>query len=127
MKKLIVSLFLILLGISLSSSISYAQLLGGEITWQCQGNGEYVFELKTYRDCNDIGVNNTQVNLSVWGHPTITTVPVTFVNKTDISPTCTAASGNNPLDCGTGPNGGNGIGAIEENIYRSSPVVMTGS
>jgi hypothetical protein len=29
-------------------------MMGGEITWQCQPNGNFVFTLKLYRDCNGI-------------------------------------------------------------------------
>ncbi|HLW40678.1 MAG TPA: gliding motility-associated C-terminal domain-containing protein [Brumimicrobium sp.] len=111
-----------------TTNTSYAtQILGGEITWNCQGNNEYVFEMKLYRDCNGDIANTGQENLTVWGHSTLTTLVLNYIEKRDISPTCTAASGNNPLDCGTGANGGNGIGAIEEVTYRSNPVIIIGN
>ena len=110
-------------------SFSYARAdhaMGGEITWKCQG-GSYVFELVFYRDCNGAEVNTISENIAVWNHPTLTTIPVNFVSRTDISPTCTAVpTGPNPLSCGTGAAGGNGIGAIEKIIYRSNPVVISG-
>jgi hypothetical protein len=28
--------------------------MGGEITWDCVGGGQYVFTMKLYRDCNGI-------------------------------------------------------------------------
>jgi hypothetical protein len=29
--------------------------LGGEITWQCMANGQYIFRLTLYRDCGGLG------------------------------------------------------------------------
>ncbi|HLW30521.1 MAG TPA: gliding motility-associated C-terminal domain-containing protein [Brumimicrobium sp.] len=101
--------------------------MGGEITWSCLGNGDYVFELKFYRDCNGFEVNTNFENIEVWGHSTLTSIQVDFVSRNDISPSCTAASGNVPFQCGTGVSGGNGIGAVEEITYRSAPVSITGT
>lgn len=101
-------------------------VMGGEITWRCNGNG-YVFELIFYRDCNGVEVNTISENIEVWNHPTITQIPVAFVSREDISPVCTPVAGSpQPLDCGTGANGGNGIGAIEKITYRSAPIVLPG-
>jgi len=101
-------------------------VMGGEITWRCNGNG-YVFELIFYRDCNGVEVNTISENIEVWNHPTITQIPVAFVSREDISPVCTPVAGSpQPLDCGAGANGGNGIGAIEKITYRSAPIVLPG-
>lgn len=101
-------------------------VMGGEITWKCSGNG-YVFELVFYRDCNGVDVNPVSENLKIWNHPSVSTIPVLFVSRTDISPSCTQVTGSpNPLSCGSGANGGNGVGAIEKIIYRSNPVVLSG-
>lgn len=101
-------------------------VMGGEITWTCNGNG-YVFQLVFYRDCNGVDVNPVSENLSVWNHPSVTNIPVLFVSRTDISPNCTQVAGSpNPLSCGSGPNAGNGVGAIEKIIYQSNPVILSG-
>ncbi|MDX1652989.1 MAG: gliding motility-associated C-terminal domain-containing protein [Brumimicrobium sp.] len=122
LKKLILLLLLLI-----SGNISYATHgMGGEITWTCQGGGNYVFELIFYRDCNGFEVNTTSEELRVWGHPNVTTVSVDFIDRIDISPFCTAAGGVNPLACGTGVGGGNGVGAVEKIIYRSAPVSLSG-
>lgn len=119
----ILSVFIFLL------TFSYARAdhaMGGEITWKCQG-GSYVFELVFYRDCNGAEVNTISENLAVWNHPTLTSIPVNFVSRTDISPTCTAVGGGPvQLSCGTGAAGGNGIGAFEKIVYRSNPIVING-
>lgn len=101
-------------------------VMGGEITWRCTGNG-YVFQLVFYRDCNGVDVNPISETLKIWNHPTLSTIPVQFVSRTDISPTCTPVNGSpGPLACGTGANGGNGVGAIEKIIYESNPVTISG-
>ena len=46
----------ILLTISILLAVAFqlraSHLMGGEITWTCQGNGQFVFHMKLYRDCN---------------------------------------------------------------------------
>lgn len=120
-----VLLTLIVLGTSLTLRATHG--MGGEITWECQGNGDYVFELTFYRDCNGFEVNTTFEELRVWGHPSVSTIQVDFIDRIDISPSCTAAGGAVPFDCGTGVGGGNGVGAVEKIIYRSAPVTLSGT
>ena len=105
-----------------------SHVMGGEITWRCGGNGGYIFELVFYRDCNGAEVNTVSENLRVWNHPSISNITVNYISRSDISPTCTQVSGGPlPLDCGAGSNGGNGIGATEKVIYRSSEIMLSGT
>lgn len=110
-----------------SLSVHATHGMGGEITWECQGNGDYVFELTFYRDCNGFEVSTTFEELRVWGHPNVSTIQVDYVDRIDISPTCTPAGGATQFDCGTGVGGGNGVGAVEKIIYRSSPITLGGT
>jgi hypothetical protein len=101
--------------------------MGGEITYTCVGGNSFVFELVFYRDCNGAEINMVSENIRVWNHPTVTTINLPFVSRTDISPFCNQVSGGpSPFECGTGSAGGNGIGAIEKIIYRSLPVSLVG-
>jgi hypothetical protein len=103
-------------------------IMGGEITWNCQGNGSYIFELVVYRDCNGFDVSTGNETIQVWNHPSVSSITVSFVQRIDISPMCTqVAGGPNPFLCGSGANGGNGSGAVEKVIYRSSPIVLSGN
>ncbi|MEY3074837.1 MAG: hypothetical protein RJB25_475, partial [Bacteroidota bacterium] len=105
-----------------------SHVMGGEITYKHLGAGNYQFELVFYRDCNGADVNAVSENLRVWNHPTLSVIPVLFVQRQDLSPSCTQVPGGaSPLLCGTGNNGGNGIGAIEKVIYRSAPVPLNGN
>lgn len=119
---------LLLFGILLGAFQARAtHVMGGEITWRCSGNG-YVFELVFYRDCNGVDVNTISETIEVWNHPSVTSIPVAFISRQDISPSCTPVPGSPaPLDCGSGANGGNGIGAIEKIIYRSNPILLPGT
>jgi hypothetical protein len=119
-------IFLIFLLLALPYNLLASHIMGGEITWRCQG-GNYVFELVVYRDCNGAEVNTISENIKVWNHASISNIVVQFLSRTDISPTCTQVSGSpSPLACGTGPNAGNGIGAIEQIIYQSDPITLLG-
>lgn len=96
--------------------------MGGEITWQCQGGGQYIFTLMVYRDCNGPGFTTAGISLHVWGHPTVSTIPMNFISQTDISPTCTVvAGGPAQISCASG-----GSGAIEKYEFQSAPITLSG-
>ena len=104
-----------------------SHVMGGEITWTCQG-GNYVFTLVFYRDCNGADVNSVSETIRVWNHPTVTSITLPFASRTDISPSCNPVTGSpSPLVCGSGTSGGNGIGAIEKVVYRSAPIGLSGT
>ena len=119
--------YLFILFLALFSNVSYAtHVMGGEITWSCQG-GNYVFELVFYRDCNGAEVNTVNETIQVWNHPSVTSIDVAFVSRIDISPICSQVPGSPPqLACGIGTGGGNGTGAIEKVTYRSLPITLPG-
>ena len=127
MKKILNIIVLIGLLSFLPKNAEATRDFGGEITWKCLGSGEYVFDLTYYRDCNGFDVNTNYETIEVWGHPTLTTIEVNYISRTDLSPDCTPSSGSIPLDCGTGANAGNGPGAIEKIIYRSDPITINGT
>jgi len=100
--------------------------MGGEITWECNGSNQYIFTVKIYRDCNG---NTFQVgqSLLISNYPNVgntTIVPITrpLSEVRDISATCGTKPCNPPntLIFPAVP------GAVEEHIYRSSPVTLNG-
>lgn len=120
-------LLLLVIFLGSFSAAHATHVMGGEITWKCSGNG-YVFRLVFYRDCNGADVNPVSENLQIWNNPVLSTIPVHFVSRTDISPSCTpVAGGPIALSCGSGANMGNGLGAIEKVIYESNPINLTGT
>ena len=100
----------------LSSSVFATHLIGGEITWECLGNGQFQFQLKLFRDCSGQSPNNSE-QLRVFNHPSISHIQVDLVQSYDLSPTCNGSS----FDCSSG--NGN---ATEEYIYESSPMTIPG-
>jgi hypothetical protein len=101
--------------------------MGGEITWECQGNGEYVFQLVIYRDCNGQDITDPMQTIEVWNHPTLTEIPCSFSYSEDLSPQCTEVIGGPiELDCGNGSSQGNGPGAIERFVYISQSITLGG-
>ena len=115
-----IATLLTLLGCSLSLSASH--WMGGEITWECLGNGDYAFELKIYRDCNGVA-GPTNAQLAVWNHPNINAIPLNLISQTDISPTCTVVPGGpQAITCGAG-----GAGAVEEFVFQSAAFNIPGT
>lgn len=124
MKRIITAtLFLMLF---FSARLSATHLLGGEITWVCLPNGQFQFTMKIYRDCNssqNITINN---GIEVHNYPTVGSptysIPVSLFSQTDISPQCNAIGP--AITCGSP--GGSGA-AVEEFIYKTQPVTLSGT
>ena len=101
------------LGIGKQASASH--IIGGEITWACQGNGTYIFYLKLYRDCTQSTPVNVIDSLLVANHPSINVVLLTLQSQQDITqPGC----GVSCLGAGAGDV------AVEEFIFASAPITL---
>lgn len=101
------------------NEVRASHVMGGEITWECQANGQYIFTLKVYRDCNGINLPTNNQIIEAHNYPNVglkTDIAVSFQNVTDISPTCLG----NPCS------GGGGVGAIEEYVFVSNPITLNG-
>lgn len=110
-----------------------SHIMGGEITWRCTPNGQYIFTMKLYRDCNGIASPST-AQLTARNYPNVggsATFNMNSISQTDISPDCAPFPGAQVLNCGTNPpfgnSGGNGDGAVEERIYETAPITLTGT
>lgn len=130
MKKTLTTLFLLFIFINNSSA---SHLMGGEITWKCIktgiDSGKYVFTVKVFRDCQGIPID-TNMSLTAHNVPGLTTIPLLYVGANDLSPACNAIDGpNSPFSC-NGTNiayAGNGNGAVEEHVYQSEAIVISGT
>lgn len=121
-------LLFVLLLLVILPNIRASHVMGGEITYTCIGNNTFIFELVFYRDCNGAEVNVVAEDIKVWNHPTLQNISLPFLTRVDISPLCTLVPGGPPpFDCGSGSAAGNGIGAIEKVIYKSSPIQINGT
>ncbi|MBT5090419.1 MAG: T9SS type B sorting domain-containing protein [Flavobacteriales bacterium] len=126
MKKIIIVLIFIF-----SSLLSFSShFMGGEITWKCLKGGpnigQYIFEMKVYRDCSGIAFSQVSETVTHHNYPAVgsaTPILMNFVQVSDISPTGAAgSSGNACFDCAAGD-----VGAVEEYIWRSDPMTLAGN
>ena len=111
MKKI----FLLLTLLFTANSIFANHALGGEITWECAGNGNYVFQVVRYNDCSDLQSMGTAVSLNWNGGAAIT---CTAVDTSFISPQCY-----NPtftINCDSTY----AFTPVLRYVYRSAPVVI---
>ena len=129
MKKLLLVLFVFFFVIESKST----HLMGGEITWECiktgSKSGQYVFQMKLYRDCQGVALGGLTEYLTVH-NSTISSITLNRVSVTDLSPNCDTINGpNSEFTCGTSNTGssGNGNGAVEEHIYMSDTIRILGT
>lgn len=119
----VIGILFVLFFMSQSSFASH--LLGGEIVWECLPSGQYRFTLTLYRDCTGVPLTATTQNISRCGGSSgsilCTKIATNYINKDCNAPTCLGATTT------SGPNGTPYIGAIEQHIYRSAPVTLTGT
>jgi hypothetical protein len=117
-------LFFVCSLILISDSSVASHGMGGEITYECQGNGMFIFRVKFYRDCNGI---NAPTAITISTTHVIGSIVANLTAQNDLSPkgflsngitscpTCSAGSTGNPIS-----------GLVEEYIYESSPVQLSG-
>lgn len=113
-----------------AQNLAASHLMGGEITWTCLGSGQYVFQMKLYRDCNGVQ-GPASVSLDVFNNPNLLSIPLTLSSQTDISPQCNSIGP--AITCAAAqsqvgwPSSATPIpGAVEEFVYQSSPITMSG-
>ena len=123
-----IKLWFIYLALFLGSGNLYAtHILGGEITYQCDGTGRFVFRVRVYYDCTsttNLQLQNIQVLSSdrpKQGGVDVVLIGLNLISETDISPTCSATG---PVITCTGTNVLSG--ALKEYIFESQPTVLEG-
>jgi len=121
-------IFIIFILFTFSTVAKASHIMGGEITWVCAGANTYQFQLVIYRDCNGQDIIANNLDIEVWGHPTVSTINCQLIQTIDLSPLCTEIGGGPiQIDCGTGTFGGNGPGAIQKFVFQSAPTLLTGT
>jgi len=127
MKRILLFFLLSIFSLNLSAT----HIMGGEITWVCIKDptnpdvGKYIFKMKVYRDCDGTTLSTFSQTIDVWdgGVSSISSITLDWVSNTDISPAGNAVnSGYACLDCNTNP-----IGAVEEYVYESQPIALSGT
>ncbi|MEQ8909817.1 MAG: T9SS type A sorting domain-containing protein [Vicingaceae bacterium] len=131
--SLTLTLSLLLLGQQANAS----HILGGEITWECDTTGAYIFKLKVYRECTGIpfAFDNSH-SLQVFGTPlplnaqnqavsSIALLPDSGKwlarNKGQLNPNCNTSSGSPSYTCS------NADQIVQEFYFQSAPVNLQGT
>ncbi|MFN0187944.1 MAG: T9SS type A sorting domain-containing protein [Bacteroidia bacterium] len=106
---------LTLLFLILVSPLYASHLMGGEITWRCNGNGTYTFKVKIYRDCNGVPAPAT---LKLISDGPVDTIPCIKISQIDLSPI--------GVGCPTCASPNLQSSAVEEHIYESDTIALNG-
>ncbi len=124
MKNCIILIFVFITCTIFINESRASHFKGGEITWTCLGNGQYQFQMKYYRDCNEVpGPAALTLTTNV---PGVSAIPMNLVLQQDISMNGFASNGTTPCPtCANGPNPSPGI--VEELVFESLPVTLTGT
>jgi len=130
MKNLYLLSFIFIIGsLSLSKSVQASHYMGGEITWECipagsANAGKYIFQLKVYRECAGVQFGSTQIINSNSPAGNIQVTEISGWPK-DISPVCNSNPNFSHITCANAT--ASNMGAVEEHIYRSQPILITGT
>lgn len=118
MKKIIQTLLATLVvATAFSFSAKASHLMGGEISWRCLANGQYIFKVKVYRDCNGASFSTIGAVIDVHNYPGLTTLPLHVISQLDVS---------SLSNCGVCSIPQSGVGAVEEFTLESDSVTLTG-
>ena len=134
MKKIILLLAVI---IGFAANVKASHVLGGEISWRCLPNGQYIFSMSIYRDCTGVQWTFQNETINIVGNPlprngisgpvvsTITMLPdrVRFQasNNGDTSPDCIPYE-QQPKSCANRDQG-----TVQQFTYNSNPVTLSGT
>lgn len=91
--------------------------LGGNISWQKTSTGQFIFELRIFKNCSP----NSATYVSNIVHGPFGTFSTTLDTVIDISPSCT---GIGYIDCSVAQYG---TGAVALHIFKSAPITLTGT
>ncbi len=106
-----------------SAQLKASHIMGGEITWECLGSGEYVFNVKVYRDCEGVSLPGNGHQIEIHNYPTIgqkRSFSLYRSSLLDISPACL----NSP--CDPDRRSPKTPGAVEEHTFKTQPIQLTG-
>src|SRR5690554_331206 len=132
-KKYLFLPLLIILFIAPKAEASH--IYGGEISWKCLNNGEYVFYMSIYRDCTGASWPYRNASLQIFGSPlprdsnnqTIGSIILTpdstlwlQKNKGDLATSC--ENPNAQFSCNS-----RDPGVVQAFYYKSAPIVLNGT
>ena len=97
-------------------------VVGGNLSWSCLGNGQYVFEVNLTVECSTSLAAPTLQQIGVWNHPTIAAIPINLVSEIDLSPSCTQVLGGpTVVTCAN-----QSVGSLKKYTYQSASIAISG-
>lgn len=120
----------------LCSNLKAVHTAGGEITWECDSLGRYIFKMVLYRDCSGAPLYYGNQNLQLIGNPlpkdlnnnTISNIhlyPDSILglrtNSVYLEQNCNSTSSNTNYSCANGD-----FGVLQAYYYKSHPVYFQG-
>ena len=64
-----------------STVFTQNNITGGQLTWECQGNGQYVFNVEFSAECLSVTTVPVVNEIKVWNHTTLTSIPISFIQS----------------------------------------------
>ena len=94
-----------------------ADIMGGEIIWECRPSGKYRFTLVVYRDCGGATLPTSTQTL---GTNCGTSISCSYITTVDVVPSCYTGT----TSCSGATSGS---GKMQKYIYRSGDIQLTGT
>lgn len=107
-----------LLFVGFSSFATHGQNMGGDITWECQGDGKYKFKVTLFYSCDSSSALPPPTNITINSNGTITSIVCPKVSETDVTPLC---GGVNSISCTDG-----NVTTVNRVEYESAPIQLQG-
>lgn len=112
MRKVLLPILVFILTLSVQESYA-SHLMGGDLTYECLGSGQYQLTLKVYRDCRGVDAGSTAIvsyNSQQCGVTSSVSLKLVSGFPRDITPTCPGQSS----ICG----GGNLPYGVQEYVFQ---------
>lgn len=123
-------IIILLLCLFVGKYASPNHILGGHVTYECQGNGQFIFSVILYYDCTSSTTLQTNIPISIHstapplvnGASGVQVLALNLISETDVSPNCGVP--NQSLTCNaTNPQ----QGALRRVLFQTAPVTLSGT
>jgi hypothetical protein len=123
MKKHFYILVIILGFLANHAKIQSQPYYGGEIGWECQQNGKYIFYLKAFQDCNTITFGTMEY---LYSNTPLGSIALNIVPgyPKEISPSCNSNSAYTHITCLTANQYHSG--GVKEYLWKSNEIALNG-
>jgi hypothetical protein len=98
MKKILLYIGFAVLFLSFTNEANATHIMGGEVTWECNGSNQYVFSFTVYRDCSGTAIVPNTGNFQLYNYPNLGNVTSLTLDATqnvdqEIAPRCRLGTG----------------------------------